>query len=482
MNKVQQFSLTVMAAALMTACGGGGSSSDGGVEVVNGGIGGSGSGTVTGFGSIIINDIREFEFDDDSRVRIDGDDATENQLKAGMVVSVTVDDDVNDDFTRGTLETVDAHHEVKGIITALNPLRVLAQQISVVSATVLDDVPGNDLANLDVGDEVEISGHRDENGVIRASLIEYKPAGVDVWQLRGTVTATPSGVLFNIGAQPVNTSSATVQNCSGGISIGDTVEVKFNPVSSLANGQTLNATRVECYTPGLTLPDDSSSLKSSFEGFIDSIPNPADPTRFTLNGQVVQLSGSVVYENGSSDDLVVGAKVEAEGVLDSSTGILTAVKLRFREAEFRIEAPVAPGAIVTDESVTLFGVTVYSLAVTEDDDDVFGGLSSSAQIEVRGFVDSDGTAYAEEIRDRGTPDAGDTLVRGPVSRKIDGGFTLLGMDVDTGGALLLDRFGNSVSEAVFLQQLRIGQQVKVSDASYNSGSNTISGGQIELED
>ncbi|MEZ5506265.1 MAG: DUF5666 domain-containing protein [Gammaproteobacteria bacterium] len=479
MNKVQQFSLTVMAAALMTACGGGGSSSDGGVEVVNGGIGGSGSGTVTGFGSIIINDIREFEFDDDSRVRIDGDDATENQLKAGMVVSVTVDDDVNDDFTRGTLETVDAHHEVKGIITALNPLRVLAQQISVVSATVLDDVPGNDLANLDVGDEVEISGHRDENGVIRASLIEYKPAGVDVWQLRGTVTATPSGVLFNIGSQPVNTSSATVQNCSGGISIGDTVAVKFNPVSSLANGQTLNATRVECYTPGLTLPDDSSSLKSSFEGFIDSITNA---TRFTLNGQVVQLSGSVVYENGSSDDLVVGAKVEAEGVLDSSTGILTAVKLRFREAEFRIEAPVAPGAVVAGESVTLFGVTVYSLAVTEDDDDVFGGLSSSAQIEVRGFVDSDGTAYAEEIRDRGTPDAGDTLVRGPVSAKSAGGFTLLGMDVDTGGALLLDRFGNSVSEAVFLQQLRIGQQVKVSDASYNSGSNTISGGQIELED
>lgn len=479
MNKVQQFSLTVMAAALMTACGGGGGGSDGGVEVVNGGIGGFGSGTVTGFGSIIINDIREFEFDDDSRVRIDGDDATENQLKAGMVVSVTVDDDVNDDFTRGTLETVDAHHEVKGIITALNPLRVLAQQISVVSATVLDDVPGNDLANLDVGDEVEISGHRDENGVIRASLIEYKPAGVDVWQLRGTVTATPSGVLFSIGSQPVNTSSATVQNCSGGIIIGDTVEVKFNPVSSLANGQTLNATRVECYTPGLTLPDDSSSLKSSFEGFIDSITNA---TRFTLNGQVVQLSGSVVYENGSSDDLVVGAKVEAEGVLDSSTGILTAVKLRFREAEFRIEAPVAPGAVVAGESVTLFGVTVYSLAVTEDDDDVFGGLSSSAQIEVRGFVDSDGTAYAEEIRDRGTPDAGDTLVRGPVSAKSAGGFTLLGMDVDTGGALLLDRFGNSVSEAVFLQQLRIGQQVKVSDASYNSGSNTISGGQIELED
>lgn len=479
MNKVQQFSLTVMAAAMMTACGGGGSSSDGGVEVVNGGIGGSGSGTVTGFGSIIINDIREFEFDDDSRVRIDGDDATENQLKAGMVVSVTVDDDVNDDFTRGTLETVDAHHEVKGIITALNPLRVLAQQISVVSATVLDDVPGNDLANLDVGDEVEISGHRDENDVIRASLIEFKPAGVDVWQLRGTVTATPSGVLFNIGSQPVNTSSATVQNCSGGISIGDTVEVKFNPVSSLANGQTLNATRVECYTPGLTLPDDSSSLKASFEGFIDGITNA---TRFTLNGQVVQLSGSVVYENGSSDDLVVGAKVEAEGVLDSSTGILTAVKLRFREAEFRIEAPVAPGAVAAGESVTLFGVTVYSLAVTEDDDDVFGGLSSSAQIEVRGFVDSDGTAYAEEIRDRGTPDAGDTLVRGPVSAKSAGGFTLLGMDVDTGGALLLDRFGNSVSEAAFLQQLRIGQQVKVSDASYNSGSNTISGGQIELED
>lgn len=477
MKPIRKFTYTLLASAMLTACGGGGGSS-GAPDVANGGIGGSGSGTVTGFGSIFINDIREFEFNDATEIRIDGESTTEDSIKLGMVVEVNVDDDANDDFTSGTLLTVDAYHLVKGPVTSVNPLRVMSQDISVISATVLDGIPGNDVGNLALGDVVEIAGHQDATGLIRASRIEYKAGGAPVWQLRGQVTAG-TGDLIQIGSQPVNVSGATVENCGGEPGVGDFVDIKATPVSDLADGESVLATKVECITPGLSAADAGSILKASFEGFIDSVITAG--SRFTLNGQIVQVGATTVYENGSNVDLVSGAKVEAEGTLDAA-GVLTAVKIRFREARVRIEAPLAAADIDSDTRFTVLGVQIETLPTTDDEVGIPGGISGDQQVEVRGFVDAEGTVYAEEIRDRGTADANDTEVRGPVTEKTAGGFTLLGLSVDLSGAILQDRNGDIVSESAFLQSLRIGQEVQVKDAAFNPSTRTLSGGEIEQED
>lgn len=482
MKSIQRLTYTLLASAILTACGGGGGGgATGGVpDVANGGIGGSGSGTVTGFGSIYINDIRHFEFDDSTEVRIDGDTSTDDNIKLGMVVEVNVGDDVNDDFTSGTLVSVEAHHLVKGSVTSVNPLRVLSQDISVISATVLDSVPGNDVSNLNLGDVVEIAGHQDATGQIRASRIEYKAGGVPEWQLRGEVTAA-AGDLINIGDQPVNVSGATVENCSGAAAVNDYVEIKATPVSNLADGEAIIATKVECVTPGLSAADDGSTLKASFEGFIDSVITAG--SRFTLNGQTVVVGSGTVYENGSNIDLTVGARLEAEGTLDDA-GVLTAVKIRFREARVRIEAPLVLGNIdiSSGNRFTLLGVQIETLPTTEDEVGIAGGIAGDQQVEVRGFVDAEGTVYAQEIRDRGEADSSDTEVRAPVTEKSASGFTMLGLSIDLSGATLQDRNGAIISESEFLQTLRIGQEVQVSDADFNETTLTLSGGEIELED
>lgn len=462
MKRLTHISLSLLAASVLSACGGGGGS-DGSTDVANGGIGGTGSGTVTGFGSIFVNDIREFEFDDDSRVRIDGEESQEDDLKIGMVVNVNVGDDVNDDFTSGTLTTVDAFHLVKGPVTSVSPLRILSQDITVLDSTLLDDL--SNVASLVVGDVVEVSGHRDNTGIIRATLLEYKAAGADVWQLRGDITATPSANVIRIGDQPVNTSTAEIANCGSGLSIGQFVEVKMSPVVSLNDGESIDATRVECVSSGLSTPDDVTTIKASFEGYIDAVTSA---TEFLINGQEIVLAGSVTYENGNASDLVVGARVEAEGVLNTTTGVLTASKIRFREAKVRIEAPVSPEDIVSGQRLTIMGVEVFGLGFTQDEDGVLDGLSEPTQVEIRGFLDSDGKVYAEEIRERGDADPEDTEIRGPVSAKTANSFTVLGLTVEASGVLL--------------DQMRIGQQVKVADATFNNVELSLTGGEIELED
>lgn len=488
MNFTRKLSGTLLASALLAACGGSGgvdgSGTDGnGIpDIANGGIGGSGSGTVTGFGSIIVNDIREFEFSDDTTVYIDGEIASDDDIKLGMVVTVNVDDDANDDFTRGTLLSVYADHLLKGPVTSINPLRVLNQEISVVSSTVLDSLPGNSISGLQIGDTVEIAGH--VNGtLIRASRIEYKPGGVLEWQLRGNITGATSLGILSIGSQIINYSMASFENCSSDISEARYVEINAAAVEGFTSGDSLTASKIECISSELFVPDDSSisTERASLEGFVDEV---ISTSVFTINGEPISTTSATVYENGNANDLVAGVKVEAEGLLDIESGELQAAKISFRESRFRIEAPVQPDDVSLGESVTILGLTINALSTTEDEDAILQGLSDAIQVEIRGFTDANGTAYAEEIRERGTADAGDTVFRGPVTAKeaSTSTFTLLGSTVNTSGAQLKSANDTPMTEAAFFTALRVGQEVKVQDASFNTVTHTFTGGEIELED
>lgn len=475
MKLIKKFYYPLLVASVLSACGGG-STDSGGLDVANGGIGGSGSGTVTGFGSIIINDAREFDFSGSTEIRIDGVTASESDLKIGMVVNVGVDDDANADFTRGTLLTVTADHVVTGPVTSLSPLRVLSQEISVVSSTRLEDVPGNNISGLDLGDVVEVSGLPDSTGVIRASLIEYKASGAPVWQLRGSIISVSSPVLF-VGNQRINTAGATFSDC-GTLAAGQLVEVKASAVNSFSDGDTLSASSLECLQKGLERPDSGKTSQGSFEGFVDTLTSA---TQFTVNGQTVQISASTQFEDGNASDVLVGAHLEAEGTLDSN-GVLSAAKIRFREARVRIEGALAAADVQPDSSVTLLGIDVFDLPTTRDDDGIFNGIGSDRQVRIEGFVDSQGTVYATEIVDRGNADPADNEIRGIVTAKASDSFTLLGVTVQLSGATLKGSSGGSLSMGAFLDAVKVGQAVRVKDATYNSVSNSLSGGEIELED
>ena len=61
-----------------------------------------------------------------------------------------------------------------------------------------------------------------------------------------------------------------------------------------------------------------------------------------------------------------GVKLEAEGRLDTATGILTAEEIEFRETRVRIEGPVQPGDVDTDlDTLVILGITVSGIAFGE---------------------------------------------------------------------------------------------------------------------
>lgn len=482
MNIGRAFHLAPLALVLSLIGGCGGSGGGDGGGLAGGGIGGTGSGTITGFGSIIVNDTREFELIGDTQVRIDGEAATDDDLALGMVVRFEVGDDVNADFTAGTASVIDVEHQIKGPVTSASPLTVLGQNVTVTGSTVLDGF--SDMSTLSAGAVLEVSGHADANGVVRATRLELKPAGVPVWKLTGVISAV-SGAGFAVGTQSVLLNGVSPRDCASGLSAGALVEIKATPIEGFNAGDALDSvTEVECVAAGLSVSGSPSSavIAGEIEGFVTSVSTT--DSRFIVDGQTVNFSAGTVFEGGSIEDLVAGVKLEAEGRFDTQSGILSAVKIRFREARVRIEAPVASADIVAGESLDIIGIHVIANGQTEDDDGVIGAANGDQQVEVRGYVDGDGNVIAEEVRERGNSNLADVRLRGPVGAINASQQTLavLGVNVDLSTAGNLDDSQNdNINVDAFFQQLRVGLPVQV-QGEYDTATSTLFAEEAEIED
>lgn len=494
-NIIRSF-MTFLAIACLAACGGG----SGGGGLAGGGVSGTGIGTITGFGSVKINVNRDFTTDASTRFFLDDDPvADQATLEAllcsgvpcgatnpGMVAQVEIGPDVSSDFTSGTAVSVNAFNLVKGPVTGVNPLRVLEQVITVTGDTVLVDVPGNDDANLMPGHIVEVSGFADASNVIQATRLEYKPAGAPVWKLVGPARNVVANASFQVGDQLVELNGVVPRDCVGGLMEGDLVEVKAteDPLFA-AIGDTLDTvTDVECQVPGLGVPPNANGniLEAEVEGIVSAINGPGD---FVVNGQRVVTDALTQYENGAAEDIVIGAKLEAEGDLNLITGTLAADKIDFRETRVRIEAPVnIPVGGVGATFTILDVITVNTTSLTEDDDGIIDNPANMGdrQVEVRGFVDGNGDVFATELRDRGTGKTTDVRLRGPTTDTCDpvGGdteLTILGVTVDTASNAFPLYFDETVEPPVQLADntalcalISAGSGVEVETGVFTSGA------------
>jgi hypothetical protein len=441
-------------------------------------VAGVGKGTITGFGSVIINQQTRLEVDDNTRVRIDGDDnPSASDLAEGMVVVFESGTDTTNRLTGGTALSIDAVTEVKGPVTAASPLRVLGQLVVVTGDTVLADLPGGNVSSLKVGDELEVYGFRGTNGEIQASRIQLKVGGIEVWKLSGTVTSATASS-FRIGSQTILLNGVTPRDCAGGISNGNRVEAKFMRDPGFRPGNSLaSTTGVECLSGVLPTPDNPRAYRvaSEMEGVVNRI---VSASRFELNGQIVELQSQTRFRNGTRDDLVTGVRLEAEGRLNTESGVLVAREIKFKGNRVRIEAPFAGRS---GSSLSLLGIPVLITAITEDEDGIASG-ASGLQVEVRGFVDGSGQVVAESLRERGDADIRDVRLRGPAS-DIDGrGFSILGIRINTETAReFRDRNGLLIDRATFFSLLSDGNNVSAEDATFD-GVDTLNSAKLELED
>ncbi len=153
-------------------------------------------GTVTGFGSILVNG---FEVDYAGATPTTADlygGLDPKSIRVGQVVEI----EAEGDGKHLTARRIAVRYEVAGPIESIDPrsgtVRVLGQTVAADKSIVGTSRSGT-LSDLAVGDRIDVSGLRRADGVIVASRIDMSNVGKPAW-LRGQVeTAGDNGFIVN---------------------------------------------------------------------------------------------------------------------------------------------------------------------------------------------------------------------------------------------------------------------------------------------
>ena len=332
----------------LVSCGGGDS------QHAEGGIGGTGisSGSVTGYGSIIVNGVH---FDttgavitkDDGTPVTNVNDADINQFfNLGMVV--TVKGTINDDGLTGKAASISYDDILEGPVVGNpvvgTPINVLGQKVNVTDSTVyvcdesnsnatcsLNGIDGFGFDGLTDGQVIEVSGFIDQYDHITAAYIELKKdtytkdtdnGEANVFELKGKAKVTGSNPpSINIGELTFDTSNFT--------SIDTAV---FDGKFVQAKG-TFDGTTTLKITEAIEIKSESFDIndadKAELEGIVTTattcITNICD---FTLSGMTVRVDSSTTFNIYGVTYITAGVKLEAEGELQG--GILYANEIEFK--------------------------------------------------------------------------------------------------------------------------------------------------------
>jgi hypothetical protein len=412
-QKLKASWLIAVIATSIAACGGGGSATATNPGGPIGGITGTGAfvafGTVTGFGSIIVNGI-EYETST-ATFTIDDDPGFQDDLSVGDIVLVkgTIDDD---NITNGVAESVEFDDNVEGPIeagsidTATGSFMVLGQQVIADAFTSYDDsISPASLDGLADDDIVEISGHVKADGSIHATRIEDKLPGGE-FEITGNVTEILTTTTFKIGERLTVdfTDALSVRNFPGSrpVETGDLVEAKGTYDSAT---MTLDATSLEFKGDRLA-GDDGDHVE--VQGFITDLRSQAD---FDVSDEVTVACGTgctVTTEGAAGGTLAMDSKVEVKGRYEGDVLVATSVDIRLGNA-IRVTAIVdsfddKPTSASDEGSLVMLGITfgVDGGARTrfEDKSGQDPEFSNIDQIqpgdylEVRGGLDGNGNLFA----------------------------------------------------------------------------------------
>ncbi|MBX7198312.1 MAG: hypothetical protein K1X51_02945 [Rhodospirillaceae bacterium] len=222
------------------------------------GIGGTGIGTgivgtITGFGSIIVNGL-ELEFNTSTAVVSDGRPASLQDLRIGQVVQGIA-------RTREgklTLDTLDIQHAVTGPISAIDQatqtMTVLGQRVRLNLGG--DKAAADAFKTLQAGDVVSVSGQRLADGTIIATRVDQKhdDGRVIVRGNVGALTATSVRVgELDVALSPDTTVSAPKAGgrvvISGRMINGQFAPDVINGGDMLPFGATVADVSLEAYAP-----------------------------------------------------------------------------------------------------------------------------------------------------------------------------------------------------------------------------------------
>jgi hypothetical protein len=390
--------------------GGPGGPNPGGIGLPDGafsfdtGLGGSGGilGDVQGFGSVIVNDLEMAT--DDADFFVEGEPASESDLRVGHYVVVTGD--------LGSLQADEVHYRsnLKGPVSAppvvVDPLTgryeltVLGQTVVTTASTRFDGVLA---ANIAEGGLLEVSGPIDADGRVIATYIELQDALAE-YKAIGMVAGLDSGAMtFELGGLAVDYANAALSEFEGAaLANGQLVEVRM-PAANFTAPTSAEVTEVE----RLPVPVIEEGAEVEVQGFIDQF---ASATDFTVSGVRITTDGGTQYEHGTAGMLAPNVKVEVKGVANAS-GVIVAEQIEFKSDEaVRVQGEVTN--VVTADGITgsvetELGVAFEIRASTELEDESSGSsgtftlsdLTLGDYVEVRGFVEGGEIVAVELQRD-----------------------------------------------------------------------------------
>ncbi len=426
---------------------------------------------------VTINKNRVFTTNNTTKLKIDDKDVDANQFlqfSKGMIATLEIGDDVDANVTSGTAKSIHAENQILGPVTNMSPFQVMGQDVVIDADTLLV----NNNGTFSEGELLRISGEFTDTNVLLASRIE-KVSTLDEFKIITHVSAVNANIL-QFGHLSLDISNTEVNDCDNVIQPGQLVKFETDFVTNFDISVPLtNITDFECLSGLIILPPGNGSTTTQFtaEGFITEI---IDTTHFKLNGQLVETSATTEYVNGSGADIDVGVKLEAEGNFNTTTNLLQANKIEFSQVRVRIIAPVLISELSATQ-VTALNISGIINALTKDSDSLLPALTQDTQIEIRGFLDSQHNLLIDKLSDKGAPDNSSVRLRGPVDTIATPVFQLLNVTIDTSTSSFILN-DSPVDQATFFANLADGAEVDVQNATYNSSIQTLTGGEITLEE
>jgi hypothetical protein len=375
--------LAALAALLITAgCGGGG----GDVPATTTQGRAVTQGTITGFGSIIVNGIR---FDESAAQVIDDDGQAHdrNELKLGMNVEVE-SSRIDRRSMSAKASRVRFGAAIVGPVSAISAgttpktLTLLDQFVEISATTAFDNSLVNGLDSIKVGDVLEVHALFDTaTGHYLAKRIEPKP-GATVFKLRGVVAnLDPNAKTFMIGSALIDFSGVAAADLPKNFANGMRVRVRLQTVKNAGGAWVAISIRAE----ERELEDRD---EAEVRGIVTEFTSLAS---FSVNGLKVDASNAA-FPHGTAG-IQLGANVEVEGAIVNGVLVATEVELEDEnEDRNRIELHGAISALDTQAKIFVVrGVTVHYGATTMFEDGVEAGLANGRQVEVKGSLGADGT-------------------------------------------------------------------------------------------
>lgn len=402
-------------ACIIASCGGGGGVGSGGTG--NGGPRAAiSSGTITGFGSVVVDGTR---FDDKSAATV-----TETEPGKDVLAEARLGNRVEvSSQTIGAATSFRIEPAIVGSVSALtaNGFESLGQTVLVNTDATLGPVTQlggyASAADVKVGDTVEVHGVYKTTGTmqaVQATRIDKRTDSPAFLRVSGLVQALAGGgnQQFRIGALTIDYSAASIMPASAMLADGDAVTV-FAPmdhfVLQVGGSSRLTATTVRVKA----LRSDGLDIVAS--GLVSQLDAAG---RFKLDGLTVNYAQATVSPAGAS--LSNGKYVQARGMIVAD-GSMTASLVTLRDGKSQPEAELrgtitgfdgAAGTFsVRDVLVTLANPTLEGCPVS--------GLQDGLFVEIEGAMNATGViakqvhctseASGSTIERQGTASAVDTV-------------------------------------------------------------------------